>query len=92
MKKSCRSTKKIIWMEWKLLTFTKDETRQNQPQRQVQRAPPKGPRSGYHLFLREQLDEMTGEDRKNYPSIVSKRCKEIKEDPARLSVYNDRAR
>ena len=53
---------------------------------------PKAPKSRYHLFLREQLDEMTGEDRKNYRSIVSRRWKEIKEDPARLSEYNDRAR
>ena len=30
--------------------------------RQVQRHPTKAPRSGYHFFLREQLDEMTGED------------------------------
>ena len=52
----------------------------------------KAPRSGYHLFLREQLDKMTGEDRKNYRSIVSRRWKEIKEDPARLAAYNDRAR
>ena len=35
---------------------------------------------------------MTGEDRKNYRSIVSRRWKEIKEDPARLSKYNDRVR
>ena len=35
---------------------------------------------------------MTREDRKNYQSIVSRRWKEIKEDPARLSEYNDRAR
>ena len=48
--------------------------------------------SGYHLLLREQLDKMTGEDRKNYCSIVSKMWKEIKEDPARLSAYNDRVR
>ena len=54
--------------------------------------PPKAPKSGYHLFLREQLDEMTEEDRKNYLSIVSKRWKEIKKDPERLSAYNDRAR
>ena len=33
----------------------------------------KAPKSGYHLFLREQLDEMTGEDRKNYQNIVSRR-------------------
>ena len=48
--------------------------------------------SRYHLLLREQLDKMTGEDRKNYCSIVSKMWKEIKEDPARLSAYNDRVR
>ena len=58
----------------------------------VAKTAPKAPKSRYHLFLREQLDEMTGEDRKNYRSIVSRRWKEIKEDPARLSAYNDRAR
>ena len=58
----------------------------------VAKTAPKAPKSGYHLFLREQLDEMTGEDRKNYRSIVSRRWKEIKEDPAKLSEYNDRAR
>ena len=58
----------------------------------VPKTAPKTPKSGYHLFLRERLDEMTGEDRKNYRSIVSRRWKEIKEDPARLSAYNDRAR
>ena len=35
---------------------------------------------------------MTGEDRKNYRSIVSRRWKEIKEDPEGLSACNDRAR
>ena len=55
------------------------------------KAAPKVPRSGYPLFLKEQLDEMTGEDQKNYRSIVSKTWKDIKEDPARLTVYNDRA-
>ena len=35
---------------------------------------------------------MTGEDGKNYRSIVWRRWKEIKEDLARLSTYNDRAR
>ena len=35
---------------------------------------------------------MTGEDRKNYHSIMSRRWKEIKEDLARPSAYNDRAR
>ena len=58
----------------------------------VTKTAPKASKSKYHLFLREQLDEMTGEDRKNYRSIVSRRWKEIKEDPARLSAYNDRAR
>ena len=28
----------------------------------VAKTTPKAPKSGYHLFLREQLDEMTGED------------------------------
>ena len=58
----------------------------------VTKTAPKAPKSEYHLFLREQLDEITGEDRKNYRSIVSRRWKEIKEDPERLSAYNDRAR
>ena len=35
---------------------------------------------------------MTGEDGKNYRGIVSKRWKEIKEDPAKLSAYNDSTR
>ena len=30
----------------------------------VSKTAPKAPKSGCHLFLREQLDEMTGEDRK----------------------------
>ena len=56
------------------------------------KAVPKAPKRRYHLFLREQLNKMTGEDRQKYRSIVSRRWKEIKEDPARLSAYNDRAR
>ena len=52
----------------------------------------KAPKSGYDLFLREQPDVMTGEDRRTYRSIVSRKWKETKEDPARLSEYNDRAR
>ena len=40
----------------------------------------KVPKSRYHLFVREQLDEMTGEDRKNFLSIVSRKWKEIKEN------------
>ena len=51
----------------------------------VAKTAPKAPKGGYHLFLREQLDEMTGEDCKNYWIIVSTRWKGIKEDPARLS-------
>ena len=35
----------------------------------------KAPRSGYHLFLRKHLGKMTGEDWKNYRSIVSGRWK-----------------
>ena len=58
----------------------------------VAKTAPKAPKSGYRLFLREQLDERMGEDRKIYRSIVSRRWKEIKEDPARLFEYNDRAR
>ena len=38
----------------------------------VAKTAPKAPKSGYHLFLREQLDEMTREDRKNYRSSVKK--------------------
>ena len=47
-------------------------------------------RSGYHLFLREQLDKMT--NRKNYRIIISEMWKKVKEDPARLISYNNRAR
>ena len=57
----------------------------------VAKTAPKAPKSRY-LFLREQLDEMKGENRKNYRSIVSRRWKEIKEGPERLSEYNDMAR
>ena len=35
---------------------------------------------------------MTGDDRKNYRSIVSGRWEKIKEDPARLFSYNNRSR
>ena len=41
------------------------------------KTPATAPRSRCHLFLREQLDEMTAEDQKNYHSIVSRRWKEI---------------
>ena len=44
------------------------------------KAASKAPRTGYHLFLGEQLEKMTGEDRRNYHSIVSRKWKEIKED------------
>ena len=53
----------------------------------VVKTAPKAPKSGHHLFLRKQLDEMT-----NYRSIVSRGWKEIKKDPARLTEYHDRAR
>ena len=33
----------------------------------------KAPRSEYHLFLRERIEKMTGEERRNYRSIVSQR-------------------
>ena len=40
----------------------------------------KAPKSGYHLFLREQLDEMTGED----PAKLSKYCvKKVEGDQRR---------
>ena len=42
--------------------------------------------------MREEFGKMTGEDRKNFRSIVSGRWKKIKEDPARLFTYNNRAR
>ena len=38
------------------------------------------PRSGYHFFLREQLEKMTGEDQKNYCSFLSRMWKKIRED------------
>ena len=56
------------------------------------KAASKAPRRRYHLFLMEQLEKMTGEDQKNFRSIVSGRWKKIKEDPARLFTYNNRAR
>ena len=49
-------------------------------------------RSGYHFFLRGKLEKKIGEDRKNYRSIVSRMWKKIKEDPARLFTYNNKAR
>ena len=56
------------------------------------KAASKTPRSRYYLFLREQLEKMTGEDRRNYHSIELRRRKGIKENPARLSAYNNRTR
>ena len=53
MKRHCRDIKKIIWMKWRLLTSTKGAIKA------VAKTAPKAPKSGYHLFLREQLDEMT---------------------------------
>ena len=90
-KKPCRGTKKIIWMKWRLLTSTKDATRQKQPQRQVQRQRQRLLGADIPFFVKEQLDEMTRENRRNYRSMVSRSWKEITEDPARLSGYNDRA-
>ena len=58
----------------------------------VAKTAPKVPKSGYHLFLREQVDEMIGENQKSYRSFVSIELKETKQNPARLSEYNDRAR
>ena len=52
----------------------------------------KAPRSEYHFFLRGKLEKKIGEDRKNYRSIVSRMWKKIKEDPARLFTYNNKAR
>ena len=51
----------------------------------------KVPKGRYHLFLKEQLEKMT-EDQRNYCSIVSRMRKKIKEDPARLFTYNNRVR
>ena len=52
----------------------------------------KAPRSEYYLFLRQRIEKMTGEEQRNYRSIVSQRWKKIKEDAARLSEYNDMAK
>ena len=87
-KRRCKDTKKTILMKWKLLIFTKKCNKT----KAVAKTPQKDPKSRYHLFLREQPDVMIGKDRKNYRSIVPRRWKEIKEDPTRLSEYNDRTR
>ena len=76
--------------EMKIINFRKRCS--NTDIKVVPKTVPKTPKSRYYLFLRKQLDEMTGENRKNCRSIVSRGWKEIKEDPARLSAYNDRAR
>ena len=52
----------------------------------------KATRSKYLLFLREQLGKMTGKHQKSYFSIVSRKWKKIKEDPARLISYSNRAK
>ena len=44
------------------------------------------------IFLREQLDKVTGEKLKNYNSIVLERWKRIKEGPASLNEYRNRAK
>ena len=51
----------------------------------------KATRSGCHLFLRDQLSNMTEEDQQNYRSILSWRWKKIKKDRARLFAYSNRA-
>ena len=71
MKKLCRDAKKIIWTKWRLLTYTTGAIRQVETKRGAKaktgskagaKAASKAPRSRYHLFLREQLEEMTGEE------------------------------
>ena len=52
----------------------------------------KAPRSASHLFLKEQFDKMTREDQKNCGSIISGMWENIKEDPAKLISYNNKAR
>ena len=103
MEKLCRDTKKVIGQSGDYQPTKKGAIRQvqSQKQKEVQKqsqsqahrqAQIKTPRSGYHLFLREQLEKMTGVDRRNYCTIASRKWKEIKEDPARLSAYNDSSR
>ena len=86
MKSPYRDIKKIILMRLRLF-----HKRCNK-RKAVAKTALKAPRSEYRLFLRKQLDEMTKEDPKNYWSIVSRRWKEIKEVPGRLSANNDRVR
>lgn len=50
----------------------------------------RAPKSCYHLFLKEQFDNMTREDKKNYRGFVSKRWNEIKRNPEKLIEYNKR--
>ena len=68
---------------------TKEDT--NEVAKTGAKAVTKASTSVYHFFLREQLGKMTGEDQKSFYSIVSTRCRKIKEDPARLFAYNNRA-
>ena len=59
----------------------------------VAKTTPKAPKSNCHLFLREQLDEMTGEDRKNYRSIFQedgRRSKKILQDYPHTMIGQDR--
>ena len=103
MKKLCRDTKKVIGQSRdykptkkgaiRQVQIQKQKEVQKQSQSQAQRqAQIKTPRSGYHLFLREQFEKMTGVDRRNYCTILSRKWKAIKEDPARISAYNDGSR
>ena len=41
----------------------------------VTKTAPKAPKSRFHLFLREQLDEMTGENQKKLSEYCVKRVK-----------------
>ena len=101
MKSPCKDIKKIIWTKWGLSAYTKGAIKQTQRQpqrkiqmrwqRQVERQSQRLLRAYITFFLREQLGKMTGEDPKSYYSIVSTRCRKIKEDPARLFAYNNRA-
>ena len=52
MKKIFGNTKKTNQTNWKLTAYTKVKGQC--------KGRSKAPRSGYHLFLREQLDKMTG--------------------------------
>ena len=59
----------------------------------VAKAAPKAPKSGRHLFLREQLDEMTGEDKKSIEVLCKeggRRSKKILQDYPTTMIRQDR--